>query len=204
MKHFHVGAASGLIAVAAANGVLFAWRNPNASPVKQYIQRVRFGLAITTPATAAQELTIELVKATFVDNYTGADGSIDLLTAIRHRSLDKQRVLASSQIPVSAATSGDIRIAGTAAMTAGATGPTIDSQPWSRRGMFLPATASAIVIDIRELVIEWGNPAPPVDHEVPDQGCMQLAANDGFLVRMPIAAGAALVTRLYAEVEWLE
>jgi hypothetical protein len=201
-KYFHLGARSGAIPASSADGVLFAFRVPSASLNKVYVQRVKAVLTPTTPATAAQEVAIQMKLATFVDNYTSANSAADLVTAIDARSLDLQRVLAASQIPVSCLTAGDARIAGTAAMTAGATGPTARTQPWAVGSIYQPATAATAVTEGAKL--EWINPMMQRDFENPIYGCLPLSPNQGFLITLPVALGAAFVGRLSVEVDFFE
>lgn len=200
-KYFHLAAASGLITTSGADGVLFSMRVPSASLNKIYVQRVKAAFLITTPPTAAQEITLAMNLATFVDNFTTGNGAAD--ANVSHRSIDVQRVLASSQIPTSCLTTGDARIAGTQAMTAGATPPT-PGNLWARTGRTVPATASLAAQQIDPIVLEWVNPMMHKDFEAPLYGCLPLAANGGFLIRTPVAFGAATVGRLVVEVDFFE
>lgn len=195
MRTFHLGAASGVIA-ATTSGVIFAWRNPGAAV--QYIQRVRFELAGIVQPTSAQELAIALFyQSVFSANYTG--GTACGLAA-RSRYFDGQRVLPSTALASSQLADANVRIADTGALSAGG-GDAIDTQPWARRGVHVPATA---LDRVDTLVLEWKNPAQGVEHEDPKNGCLVLPANTGFNLTLPVALGTALTARLSAEVDWLE
>lgn len=210
MQHFHLHAVSGLVATAAANGVLFAWHNPS-STRKQYIQRVRATLITTTPPTTTnhQEVALEMTKAVFASSggdYTDGKNLSDPATAanyaVRNRNLDLQRVTSTGQTPVSILTSGNVRIADTAAMTAGASPPTIDAHPWAWDGVRVIGDGTVTVNP--SVYLDWVNPTPAVHHESPEIGCLPLGQDAGFLIRMPIAIANSLVVRCAVEVEWLE
>lgn len=195
MKPFHLGAASGVIA-ATTSGVIFAWRNPGARV--QYIQRLRFELAGIVQPTNAQELALALFyQSVFTANYTGGTACGD---AARARVYDGQRVLASAALPTSQLVADNVRIASTGALSAGG-GDVIDSQPWSRRAVHVPATA---LDRVDTLVLEWKNPSQADEHDDPKHGCLILPADTGFHVSLPVALGAAFTARASAEVEWLE
>lgn len=200
MKHFHLGAVSGTIANA-TTGIVFAWR----AATYQYIQRVRFKVGPITPASAVGFLSLELAtQAVMSTNYTGGTDLSDQTGAgaanyaITARIRDVQRVLASSQIPVSGAAAGNIRIASTAALGGGG-GGTAATQPFTHGSVVLPNSGASSL-----LVLEWDNPTKGLEHEDPSQGCLALAPDTGFVVRVPVNAAAALTLELSAEVEWLE
>ncbi len=195
MKPFHLGAASGVIA-ATTTGVIFAWRNPGVNV--QYIQRLRFELAGIVQPTNAQELALALFfQSTFTANYTGGTACG---LAGRARKFDGQRILASAALATSQLADANVRIADTGALSAGG-GDVIDAQPWSRRGVHVPATA---LDRVDTLVLEWKNPAQGVDHEDEKHGCLILPADTGFNVSLPVALGAAFTARLSAEIDWVE
>ncbi len=208
MQHFHLHAVSGLIATSAAAGVLFAWHNPS-STRKQYIQRVRATALVTTLPSAAQEFSIEMARAVFASasgDYTDGQNLSDPATAanyaIRNRNLDLQKVTALGQIPVSILDSGNVRIASTAALTAGASPPTIDAHGWAWDGIVAVVAAATIVGPT--IYMDWVNPSQGLHHESPEIGCLPRSTDEGFVIRTPIAIANSLVTRLAVEVEWLE
>lgn len=195
MKPFHLGAASGVIA-AGTSGVIFAWRNPGANV--QYVQRVRFELAGIVQPTAAQELALALFfQSAFTANYTGGTACG---LAGRARKYDGQRVINSTARATSQLADANVRIADTGALSAGG-GDVIDTQPWARRGVHVPATA---LDRVDTLVLEWKNPAQGVDHEDEKHGCLILPPDTGFNITLPVALGAALTARLSSEIDWVE
>lgn len=201
MSHFHLGATSGLIATAAANGVLFSFRNPSGSK-KMYVQRIRATAVITTPpsGTNHQELALALRMATFVDDYT--DGT-DVSALYKPTWLDKQRAIASLQVPSSVLSTGNARIADTAALTAGATPPTIFGADWAWDGVRVIG-ADTITVN-PNIYLDWESPHLGGDpNAYSDAGCMILGEDDGFLIRMPIAIANSLVVRAHVQVEWME
>lgn len=199
MKHFHVGAVSGTIA-ATTTGVIFAFRNSSANAI-QYVQRFRFKLTpvvlpTTNPAFASLQLKLQSV---FTANYSGGT---DLLTAIRPRILDTQRILVASQAPTSVAAAGNIMIATTTNLTAGG-GDTVDTQPWSHVSGISPA-AGVAAPQVQPLILEWVNPTQGLEHNDPFQGCFALRQDTGFNVALPVALATGFTAELAAEVEWLE
>lgn len=199
MSHFHLGATSGLIATAAADGVIFAWRNPSATK-KQYIKSVRAVALLTTLPSAAQEMALALRQATFVDDYT--DGT-DLAALYKATWLDKQRATAALMIPSSVLTTGCVRIATSAALTAGATPPTFFGADRAWDGVV--ALVEAATVDKPKILIDWKSPHLAADSNgYDDVGNMILGQNDGFVIRAPIAIANSLVMRAHVQVEWME
>lgn len=195
MKHFHLSAASGIIAAAGAGTVLFAWHN-DATNV-QHIQRMRARFNAVVPA--ALEFAIELALAAFGDDYTDGSDLSDPATAanyaVRNRNLDKLRVLASAWRPTSTLASGNVRIASTASLTAGASPPTVDAHAFSRAGdLYVAAGPIQPVLDLLWQSPTLGSP----------DGSIPLEQDRGFVVRVPIAMGATLTGRLAVEIDWLE
>ncbi len=201
MKHFHLGAKSGVIA-ATVSGVVFAWRNPSTTH-KQYLQRVRFTLsAVANPtAVALAEMQMNL-QSVFSANYTGGtDISIAATTAVRARILDTQRIVASSQVPSSVLATGNVRIADTGALSAGG-GDVIDTHPYIWTAQTYPAVATAQAVP--PLILEWKNPSQGLDHEDPTHGCIPLAADTGFNLTLPTALAAGFSAKLGVSIDWLE
>jgi hypothetical protein len=199
MSHFHLGATSGLIATAAANGVIFAWRNPS-STKKQYIKSVRAVGLVTTLPSAEQETALALRQATFVDDYT--DGT-DLAALYKPTWLDKQRATAALMIPSSVLTAGCVRIATTAALTAGATPPTFFGADRAWDGVV--ALVAGAAVEKAKILIDWKSPHLAADSNgYDDVGNMILGEDEGFVIRMPIAIANSLVARVHVDVEWME
>jgi len=206
MKAFHLGAASGVIATAAqANDVLFAWRNAAANV--QHIQQIRARLSAVAPPTADGEFGIALALATFGDDYTDGQNLSDPATAanyaVRNRSLDKARVLSSSWRAVSSLASGNVRIANTADLTAGATGPTIDAHAFESRFDRFEAIATAVQCPVLDLA--WCSPGLGRSHDrSPGDDCIPLETSRGFVIRAPLALPSGMTVRLTVSVDWLE
>lgn len=204
MKPFHLHAVSGLVATAAANGVLFAWHNDSASAT-QYIQRVRAKLSVQAPpSVTAQEAAISMHRAVFTTDFTDGQNLSDPATAanyaVRHRNLDITKIRLANYIPVSSLASGNVRIASTAALS-GAT-PTVDAHSW-QYGV-TKALPVATVVAIPDAVLTWENPIPCKDFEEIRMGSMPLTEDQGFVITMPVAIANSLVIRLSVEVEWVE
>lgn len=201
MKHFHQSAISGTL-VATTTGVVFAWRAP---ATHQYIQAFRFELHPVVNAAGVAPVSMELaLQDIFNTNYTGGTDVSDRLGAgsadysITARIRDVQKVLSASQIPVSAADVGNIRIATTGALGGGG-GGTPRTQPWAHSGASFPSAGGS-----PPLVLEWRNPTLGLEHEDPYQGCLLLAPDTGFVVRIPLNATALLTLQLSASVDFLE
>lgn len=202
MKSFHLGAVSGIVTAAAANAVLFAWRNSSLTNV-QYVQSVIFKVLPIVPPTVEQEFAVQMnLESTFSANYSGGQDLSDPATAanyaIRNRNTDVQRAI--SLLPVSVAASANIMIASTSALTAGG-GDVIQVHPWTWTGAVLPVTAAE---SIQMFQGRWDNPFDTEDHQNPQRGCIPLLANTGFILRTPVALANSLTFRLAVEVDWLE
>lgn len=206
MKHFHLGAISGIIAAAQVdNAVLFSFRNSAANSL--HLQRLRVSVWPVTLPTALQELIVSVPLALFGDDYTDGQNLSDPATAanyaIRNRNLDKQRVLQSSWRPVSSLASGNARIAATAGLTAGASPPTIDAHAFIARGAYYTAAGAAIGGGNIELL--WESPTLGQEHERPDVGGIPLEQNRGLVIRLPAPANDAGFTfRIAVELDWIE
>jgi hypothetical protein len=202
MKHFHIGAVSGVIA-ATTNGVLFAFHNDAANVM--HIQRVRARFNVITEPDAAQELAIELALAAFGDDYTGGQNLSDPATAadyaIRNRNLDKLRVLQSAWRPASSLASGNVRIASTGSLSAGASPATVDAHGFAWIGDYFSLTAT-IGQPVLDLI--WQSPTLGQDYERPGDGCIPLEQDRGFVVQTSAALGAGFTGRLAVEVDWIE
>jgi hypothetical protein len=176
--HYRMTAVSGLItgvvAGTATAGHLFVFRNPSSS-VLLYVTRARFGWYTTTGFTAAQEMALELFRAS---SYSAAHTGGTAVTAQKRKT----------SYAASAATA---RIATTGELTAGT--HTLGSQPLLRRGVVELADGAAVVK--RTFDLDW---IPRDDH--PEA----LAQNEGLILRNAVAMGAAGVGRLVAEIDYFE
>jgi hypothetical protein len=181
--------------------VVFCFRS--ATPDWKYIERFRFALEpIANTSDPAGALSLELaLQDVFTADYTGGT---DLSTvgdsnyAITPRIRDAQRVTQALQTPVSIIGAGDVRIASTVALGGGG-GGSGRTQPWSHSGRFL---GNATAQD--PLVLEWSKPESSLHAQHPQQGCMVLAPDTGFIVRIPVNAAGGLTLRFSADIDWLE
>lgn len=206
MKHFHLGAASGVIATAAAGEALFAFHN--ASSFAMHIQRIRARCSVVAPPTDTdhQEFALKLALAEFGDDYTDGLNLSDPATAanyaVRNRNLDKARVLQNSWRPPSALASGNVRIADTADLTAGSSAPTIDAHGFAWAGDYIVGAGTVATRPVIDLL--WLNPTAGKEHERPDIGCIPLESDRGFVILAPVALANSMTIRLAVEVDWIE
>lgn len=183
--------------------MVFAFRS--ATPDWKYIQRFRFTLEPIANTSAAGNLTLEMaLQDTFTADYTGGTDVSDRTGAgasnyaITARVRDALRVTQADQIPVSVIGAGDVRIASTGALGGGG-GGTPRTQPWSHIGQTLSNAAAQL-----PLVLDWSAPGHFPNQEHPQQGCIILQPDAGFVVRIPVNATAGVTLQFSAEVDWLE
>lgn len=205
MNRFHLGAVSGLITGVSANGVIFAFRNSHASK-QLFITQVLAKWRTTTPFTNPQELRISLLPVTSfasanytggtdLSNYTGGS-AVPATNAIKPRAKNRadQRIALRSCLET-----GNVRIATTGALSHGGA-PTIATHPWIDEGTYEPGSSVASLIDIGWEVNPFECSAGMVDYE----GGYPLPPENGFVITLPIAMGAAGVGRLTVEMDWIE
>lgn len=205
MNRFHLGAVSGLITGTSANAVIFAFRNSHASKM-MFVTQILAKWRTTTPFGSVQELRISLLPVTSfasanytggtdLSNYTG--GSPVLATnAIKPRAKDRnnQRLVLRSALET-----GNVRIATTGALSH-AGSPTIATHPWADEGTYEIGSGGAGSIDLGWEACPFESAAGTVDYE----GCWPLPSENGFVITLPIAMGAAGVGRLTVEMDWIE
>lgn len=169
--------ASGALAGVGANGTVFSFRYTGAGLA--IIQKVRLGVEVTTAFTAAQLIEFALVVARA---FTASD-SLGTAATLTGNNAKKRSSSASTGV-------GDIRISSTAALTAGTR--TLDAQPFVVDGLYsagLVSGAAPELIDFTDGRID---------------GELVCATNEGFVITMPTAMGAAGVIRLWVSVAWSE
>lgn len=195
---FHLAAKSGLIAAAtAADSVLFAWRNGNATAV-QFLHRLEVWAATVTGFSAAFEHAWEARDVSDFDgaNYTsGTDLSHPTTAgnkAYRRISLDTML----KPVAESVLESGNVRIATTGAL-AHAGSPVIASHPFAYGSVGELITGDTIARGRPSFVWEQ-----PVVNGVRVPRVMLPDA--GFVVRNPVATAAAGTVRLFVSVLWSE
>lgn len=182
---YRLGFQSGLItAVAAASataGHLFAFRWGSGAGVG-LIHRVTARWVTIAGFTAAQEIGLDLIRATGY-SASHAGGSPATLTGV---NLKRRQSMAASMLT-------DARGPTTGALTAGT--HTLDAQAMAFDS-FAELAAGATVGKGRMLL--------DMETHVNTGGPMELATNEGFIVRNLIAMGAGGTARLSVEVDWSE
>jgi len=175
---------SGLITTIAAGtataGHLFSFRWTSATQAC-LIHRIKIRWAANVGFTAAQEVSFRIFRLT---GYSAAHtaGTAATLTAPNLKKATRHLATALN----------DARIATAAALTAGT--HTLDAMEFGGLNAF---TQTALLTDDAavEATIDSGSQLGHV---------LELAANEGFIVRNEILMGAAGVGRLLVEVDWAE
>lgn len=174
--YYSVSGASGALTGVAAAGPVFSFRNTGSNLI--LVRRITMGFVVTTAFTAAQGLDYQLFRA---NSFTASDsGGTALFTAGQNKHRNSFTNITSAP---------DIRIASTAALTAG-------TRTLETNGMGIAGgSASAL-----------GASMPPADLLEQDAGDypLILAQNEGFVIANGIAMGAAGVIRLQVSVEYAE
>lgn len=174
--YYSVSGASGALTGVAAAGPVFSFRNTGANLL--LVRRVTIGFVVTTAFTTAQGLDYQIFKA---NSFTASDsGGTALFTA----GANKHR---SSFTNITSAP--DIRIASTAALTAG-------TRTLETAGMGIAggaATSVGAAMNATDILEQDAGDYPFV-----------FAQNEGFVIANGIAMGAAGVIRLQVSVEYCE
>lgn len=176
---------SGLITVVAAAtasaGHLFAFRWSSAAGVC-LVHRVRAKWATVAGFTAAQEIGIDLIRATgYSASHTS--GTAATLTGV---NLKRRQSMAASAL-------ADARISATGALTAGT--HTFDANAMAFDSF--SELAAAATVAKGQMVVE-------LDAQMDFGGPLELATNEGFVIRNTILMGAGGTARLTVEVDWTE
>jgi hypothetical protein len=181
--HFGLAAETGLTTGIAAGGAIFSFRWTDSARVA-VIHRILVGAVITTAYGTAQEVSADAVV---VRGFTASDtgGTAISMSA---NSGKKRSNMASSLV-------GDLRIATTAALSAG-TG-TADTNAF---GYWIAAGGGTAFNSIgsQSGMSPLFQPLPGMEHAV------VLSQNEGFRVRIPFAQGASGVVRYAINVDWAE
>ena len=175
-----IGARSGALTGAAANGAVFSFRNLAANPI--IVRRVGVGFVCTTGFTAAQELAFGLIAAR---GFTASDtvGTAIALTGSN----------AKARTSLGTLTSVDCRISAAVTLTAGT--KTLDANHLGVAGGFAGAAIAGVVL------APAGNNL--LQHD-PGSYPLVLAQNEGFNILNLVAMGAAGVGTLYVNLELAE
>lgn len=176
LGYYSVAGVSGALTGVAANGTVFSMRNTGASLL--LVRRISLGFFTTTAFTTAQDLAYSLVKA---NSFTASDSG---QTALFVAGANKHR---TSFANVSSAP--DIRIANTAAITAG----TRTLETISMGILAGGSTGLATGMPRQEMLEQDAGDYPLV-----------LAQNEGFIITNLVLMGAAGVIRLNVSVEYAE
>lgn len=183
---YRAGASTGLLAgVAAASataGHIFAFRWGSATNYA-LIHRVRAKWVTVLGFTAAQEVGLDMILATgYSANH--ASGTVSTLTGV---NLKKRQSFAASGVT-------DIRTSTTSALTAGT--HTLNAQA-SAFGGYSELAAAATVAK-GQFTLDFDG------HVDFGGGPLELAQNEGFIIRNLITMGAGGTARVYIEVDWTE
>ena len=174
--YYSVSGSSGALTGVAAAGPVWSFRNTGANLLM--VRRVSIGFVTTTAFTTAQGLDYQMFRA---NSFTASDtGGTALFTAGQNKHRNSFTNVTSAP---------DIRIASTAALTAG-------TRTLETAGMGIAGGASTAV----------GTSMPITDILEQDAGDYPfvLAQNEGFVIANGIAMGAAGVIRLQVSCEYAE
>jgi hypothetical protein len=187
--HFKAAATSGALTTpVGAGSAVFSmrWSPPNGAAPLFLLKRLQVGWTMTTAFTAAQAIDFDVVRCTA---FTVADSAGTALTPFTgNNNKVRSGLMATSVV-------NDMRIASTAALTAGT--KTQDANPFA----YLPAGTQAAA----NTALLTGVPltdvyADTLLNEHPET----FAANEGFNIRAVTVFPAAGVIKLYVAVEWAE
>lgn len=174
--YYSVSGASGALTGVAAAGPVFSFRNTGANLI--LVRRVTIGFVTTTAFTTAQGLDYQIFRA---NSFTASDsGGTALFTAGQNKHRNSFTNVTSAP---------DIRIASTAALTAG-------TRTLETAGMGIAGGSSTAVgtsMAITDMLEQDSGDYPLV-----------LAQNEGFVILNGILMGAAGVIRLQVSVEYAE
>jgi hypothetical protein len=174
--YYSVAGVSGALTGVAANGAVFSFRNTGSNLM--LMRRVMLGFVTTTAFTTAQGLAYALIRA---NSFTASDtGQTSLFTAGQNKHRNGFTNITSAP---------DIRIANTAAITAGTR--TLE-------------TNSLVVVSGGSTALGTGiTPQVLLEQDTGDYPLV-LAQNEGFVVTNLIAMGAAGVIQLNVSIEFAE
>ena len=171
-----IGGISGLLTGVAAAGPVFSVRNTGSNLLM--FRRVSVGYVTTTAFTTAQGLIYNMIKA---NSFSASDtGGTALYTAGANKHRNSMTNITSAP---------DIRIASTAALTAGT------------RTLETVALASAAGTTSG---VGTSMPITPLFSHDPGDYPLILAQNEGFIITNGIAMGAAGVINLIVNIEFAE
>lgn len=171
-----IGGTSGLLTGVAAAGPVFSFRNTGTNLMM--VRRISVGFVTTTAFTTAQGLQYQLIKAT---GFTVSDsGGTALYTAGANKHRNSFTNITSAP---------DIRIASTAALTAGTR--TLETAPLSVANGSSTAVATSM-------------PITALFSHDPGDYPLILAQNEGFIIANGQAMGAAGVINLQVNIEYAE
>jgi hypothetical protein len=174
--YYSVAGSSGALTGVAAAGPVFSFRNTGANLI--LLRNIRLGFIVTTAFTTAQGLAYQLLRA---NSFTASDsGGTALFVAGGNKHRNSMTNITSAP---------DIRIASTAALTAGTR--TLETVGMGIGGGAAQAVGAAL------------NPIDILENDAGDHPFV-LAQNEGFVLTNLIAMGAAGVIQLHVAVEFME
>lgn len=174
--YYSIAGASGALTGVAAAGPVFSFRNTGSNLM--LVRRVSVGFIVTTAFTAAQGLDYQLFRA---NSFTASDtGGTALFTAGQNKHRNSFTNITSAP---------DVRIASTAALTAGTRTLETVAMGFAGGG----ATALGATMPAGDILEQDSGDYPLV-----------LAQNEGLVIANGIAMGAAGVIRLRVNIEFAE
>jgi hypothetical protein len=181
---------SGAVTLAAAEtttaGHMFVMRVPTAETKKAIIRYVGCEFATVTAAGAQQPMGYSLIVArAFTVAYTGGT-AIDMFTITGSQKVRTDQA-------TTLFTANNVRMCTTAGLTAGT--QTLDSQAYSRKMFLSPVLGEVARVDLLDARDDGVNSV---------RSPIELAADEGIVVRNTILMGATLVGNLIINVEWDE
>lgn len=183
--HYRISVATGLTTGLLALDPIFSARWSSTAGIRAAILRLKLQANIVTPFTNAQEVT---AAATMARGWSVADsgGSVVTLTTINNQQSTSSDV----------ASIAGMRIAGAGALTAGTR--TLDANPFLQlsNSQLLAAATAAAVPGTAEFGVNSEMQFPFVVDTV--------AQNQGIVVNVPVAHGAAGTVRYIVDLEWIE
>lgn len=178
---FQSGAVTGVAAATATAGHVFAFRWGSSASVA-LIHRVTARWITIAGFTTAQEVGLDLIRATaYSASHTGGTAVVLAAPNLKKRQSHAASVLTDARGPT------------TAALTAGT--HTLDGQPMAFAGASELATGAAV--QKTPFLLDF-------NCDISLGGPLELATNEGFIIRNVIAMGAAGTARLSIEVDWTE
>lgn len=179
--HYRMAAATGATTTIAGGGAIFSmrWGISNGLFI---LKRAQVGAIVTTAFTSAQQIDLDIVRAT---GFTAADTGGTAIT-LTGNNQKKRAIMNSSQV-------ADMRIATTAALGAGTR--TQDAQAFGI-GVCVPSAANT--------AFQTGGFIDLYKEDTVAEHPEAFGNNEGFQIRIVTTQGAAGVVKFYLVLDWAE